>query len=86
MDIGAEAPLRFPRKLRNISYTTNSRWRGKVVRVIDIEFMECKFNPPLADDDFKIDPSQAHVLTHLDTGVVTQLKKSGLNRKMDAEK
>jgi len=68
VDIGAAMPLRFPQKTRAITYTTDPNWRGRTVEVRDREYTECQFNPPISDDEFKIDSRQASSITNKDTG------------------
>jgi hypothetical protein len=77
VDIGTGTPLRFPKKLRHTSYTSDPRWRNKVVSFNDVEFSDCQFNPPLSDDAFKIDREQASHVTFLDTGKMFYRDKKG---------
>jgi hypothetical protein len=78
VDLGADLPLRFPKKFNLTNFTTDSRWLNKPVQTQEYEFTECALNPSLSEDDFKIDYSQASLVRQLDSGQRIYRKREGL--------
>ena len=75
VDIGAAMSLRFPKKTRTITYTCDPKWLDRTVSVIVNDYTDCQFNPPISDDEFKIDSRQASRITFADTGGKIQQRK-----------